>query len=78
MNSYFFTFQSPKSTRERKDSGLGSKPTTPVHMKTLQVKITYFVFYVVVLKTEIILFYFLANQSCEESIFKDKGCLCYY
>jgi len=28
--------KSPKSTRERKDSGLGSKPTTPVHMKTLQ------------------------------------------
>jgi len=29
--------KSPSSGRERKDSGLGSKPTTPVHMNTIQV-----------------------------------------
>jgi len=28
--------KSPKSTRERNDSGLGSKPTTPVHMRPVQ------------------------------------------
>merc|ERR1712168_514559 len=29
--------KSPSSGRERKDSGLGSKPTTPIHMNTIQV-----------------------------------------